>query len=198
MPADSLQRHSLAYRKNEAAILAGRVPEKFLRILPHVKEGPVLEIGAAEGVLTLLLAERGLVVTGLELTETRHRAAKELRDKWLRLGRRVEQGFMFRGDIREPEQLKILKGATTLVAVRVLYHLGDKAPMVIAEAGRCGVRNVVLCGNRNRAACWRNPDAEPYDYYSSIEGMTELLTRAGYAIADVVPEGDPIVVGRRS
>lgn len=197
MPTDSLQKHSLAYRKNADAILAGRAPDKYLRILPHVKEGPVLEIGAAEGVLTLLMAERGLNVLGIELTDARTQAANELRRRWLAQGRVVEQGLVIQGDAtRDPA--RYFTGVATLVAVRAIYHLGDLAQVVVSEAGSCGVRNVVLCGNRNRAARWRNPDAEPYDYYSSIDGMTQLLTSAGYEIADVVPEGDPIVVGRRS
>jgi hypothetical protein len=63
------------------------------------------------------------------------------------------------------------------------------------------IPNVVLCGNRNRAARWRagTPDEPLGDFnrYAALEGMVELLTRHGYRITQVVTEGDEIVVGER-
>jgi hypothetical protein len=49
-------RLSLAFRKNEAAIRRGDVPDKYTRLLPFITGKRILEIGSAEGVLSLLLA----------------------------------------------------------------------------------------------------------------------------------------------
>ena len=46
---------SLAFRKNEAAIRRGEVPDKYTRLLPYITGERILEIGSAEGVLALLL-----------------------------------------------------------------------------------------------------------------------------------------------
>jgi hypothetical protein len=51
---------SLAYRKNEASIQAGDVPEKYRGSFRTSRRQRILEIGSAEGVLlALLLAKRG-------------------------------------------------------------------------------------------------------------------------------------------
>jgi SAM-dependent methyltransferase len=190
---DALVKNSLAYRKNEGAILRGDVPEKYLRLLPHIPGERILEIGSAEGVLALLLAKDGREVTALERRAERHQAALRLRDKW------GAQGIRFIcGDIRN--NLFLLDGIETLVAVRMIYYLGDELDEVFAEAAK-HVRNVVLCGNKNRAQWWRdgvpNRNDRANNYYASHEGMTDLLLRHGYRIKTVIEEGDPIVVGER-
>ena len=67
---------SLAFRKNEAAIFRGDVPQKYLRLLPFIQGNKILEIGSAEGVLSLLLAKQGKEVIALERDEGRHLAAQ--------------------------------------------------------------------------------------------------------------------------
>jgi hypothetical protein len=191
---------SLAYRKNHDAIWSGDAPFKYQRVLAHVTEGPVLEIGAAEGVLALLMAERGLDVTALELRRERHEAAVALQRHWLELDRKVGSASMMLGDIANG--LDLLGGFQTLVAVRVIYHLRDRVGEVIGAAHERGVRNVVLCGNRNRAAMfYKNQGVDNslgrFNYYASVDGMIEALTSAGYKVEDIVEQGDPIVVGRR-
>lgn len=182
---------SLAYRKNEAAIMRGDVPEKYTRILPHIPGQRILEIGSAEGVLALLLAKQGKEVTALERQRDRHESAQRLRDAW---GMDVGGPRFICGDIRD--NLRRLEGVDTFLAVRVIYYLKDDLDAVFAEVAK-KVPNVVLCGNRNRADRYRagNPD-QPSDYYASLEGMTDLLHRHGYRISTVVSEGDEIVVGR--
>lgn len=183
---------SLAYRKNEAAILRGDVPAKYTRILPYISGDNILEIGSAEGVLALLLAKAGKQVTALERSQERHEAAQHLRDAW---GMDVSGPRFVCGDIMD--NLNRLDGVDTLVAVRMIYYLRDHLDTVFAEVAK-KVPNVVLCGNRNRADRYRagNPD-QPSDYYASVGGMTELLLRHGYKIRAVLGEGDEIVVGRR-
>lgn len=190
MPDDHEMTASLCFRKNEAAIMAGDVPEKYTRLLPHIPGERILEIGSAEGVLALLLAKEGREVTALERKAERHEAAQRLRDNWGFSGVRF-----ICGDIRN--NLFLLEGVETLVAVRMIYYLGDELDEVFAKP----VPNIVLCGNKNRAQWWRDGIPNRNDladnYYASHEGMTDLLLRHGYKIKTVIEEGDPIVVGER-
>ena len=191
MGVDALQRSSLAYRKWRSEIWQGRVPEKYTRLLPYIQGSPILELGSAEGVLSLLLAKRGGDVIGLELRPERHEEALRLKRAWSGRAKFVC------GDIRE--HLHLLQRVETLVAVRAIYYLRNDAPAVMAFAAAAGIRRVVLCGNGNRAARYQhNPhdDLGKFNRLASVEGMSELLARAGYSIAQLVREGDPIVIGR--
>jgi SAM-dependent methyltransferase len=183
---------SLAFRKNEAAILRGDVPAKYIRLIPHIPGERILELGSAEGVLALLLAKQGRQVTALERNQDRHIAALDLRDSWGVNGVRF-----ICGDIRD--NLRHLAKAETLVAVRMIYYLRTDLDKVFAEVAK-HVPNVVLCGNRNRADRYRagvadEPDG-PHNFYASAEGMRAVLCRHGYSIVAEVKDGDEIVVGR--
>lgn len=182
---------SLAYRKNEAAILRGEVPDKYLRLVPYITGDSILEIGSAEGVLSLLLASQGKFVTALERKLERHEAALALKAAWKAAG-----GVFVHGDIAD--NLHLLEGIDTLVAVRMIYYLRDEIDAVFSEVA-AKVNKIVLCGNKNRAAWWRQgiPDREDgaVNYYASQEGMRALLERHGYAIVQEETDGDPIVVG---
>jgi hypothetical protein len=186
---------SLAYRKNEAAILSGDVPEKYTRLLPYIPGHKVLEIGSAEGVLSLLLAKQGKEVIALERNPERHESAQRLRDSW---GMDVSGPRFICGDIRD--NFHRLDGIETLVAVRMIYYLRDDLDRVFTEAAK-RVPNVVLCGNRNRANRYRQGAEDepggPHNFYASLEGMKALLMRHGYTITVEVTEGDEIVVGER-
>lgn len=185
---------SLAYRKNEAAILRGDVPEKYTRLLPYIPGERILEIGSAEGVLALLLAKAGKRVTAVEQSEERHEAAQRLREDWGVWGPTFVCGHI-------QDNLHELEGKDTLVAVRMIYYLGDALDTVFAEAAK-HIPNVVLCGNGNRAGRWRQGNPDPplleWNKYAAREGMIELLERHGYRIVreGTVNKGDEVVVGR--
>jgi len=202
---------SLAYRQNEAAILRGDVPEKYLRILPHIPPGRILEIGAAEGVLSLLLASRGNHVIGLEKSRERHGNSLRLRELWairelnrarqknpLRPQTYIDKAELICGDIRE--RFDLLRDVDTLVAVRMIYYLRGDIDAVFARIAE-KVPNVVLCGNRGRAKRYHEgrPDQPlgEFNLYASAEGMRAVLQRHGYEIAGEVTDGDAIVVGRK-
>lgn len=199
---------SLAFRKNEAAIIAGDVPEKFQRLLPHIPGNRILEIGSAEGVLALLMARRDggnkRSVIALERSEQRVDAAMALHKEWNSRFSFAGGGWIefVCGDIRD--NLGLLDGAgegvDTLVAVRMVYYLRDDLDKVFAEVAK-HVPNVVLCGNRNRADRYRagakDEPGGPHNYYASLEGMKALLERHAYTIVSEVTEGDEIVVGRK-
>jgi hypothetical protein len=194
VPDDRLMSASLAYRKNEAAILRGEVPEKYTRLLPFISGDRIIELGAAEGVLACLLAQRGKAVTAVERKVERHTAARNLAETW-----GVSSVTFVQSDIADC--MGLLAGHDTLVAVRMIYYLRERLDEVFAEVAK-QVPNVVLCGNKNRAAMWRDcipdrPDGAE-NYYASSEGMKALLLRHGYEIVREEPEGDPIVVGRKN
>lgn len=182
---------SLAYRNNEAAILRGEPPEKYTRILPYIGGERILEIGSAEGVLSLLLARDGRQVTALELSRERHEDALRLAAAWGSDAVELVNGAI-------ADRLDLLEGKDTLVAVRMIYYLRGAIDSVFAEVAKC-VPRVVLCGNRNRADKWRagTPHAPlgEFNRYAAREGMRELLQRHGYRIAEEVTDGDEIVVG---
>lgn len=193
---------SLAFRKNEAAILRGDVPEKYTRLLPHIPGDRILEIGSAEGVLALLLARADAgnkeAVTALEKRQERHASAIALHREWAQRYPFSAQPCFVNGKISDC--LDLLEGVDTLVAIRMIYYLGADLDRVFAAAAEW-VPNVVLCGNKNRSTWWRegipNRNDRADNYYASPEGMTELLTRHGYRIVNRVLDGDPIVVGSR-
>ena len=144
------------------------------------------------------MAERKHKVYALELRPERHEEAKRLQRLWQSQGRDVSGCEMVLGDIRQKRDL--LSKVDTLVAVRSIYYLRDQVDNVFAEVGK-HVKRVVLCGNKNRAKTYFDAGGNPTDnlgrfnFYASVEGMTEVLENAGYTIAETVREGDPIVVG---
>lgn len=193
---------SLAYRKNEAAILRGEVPRKYTRIVPHVSGERVLEIGSAEGVLALLLAKAGKSVFAVEQNVDRHDAALRLYQTWMAaklLPDTVEVEHLI-WPAREALKWVVPGAFDTLVAVRMIYYLRDQIDAVFAEVAE-KIPNVVLCGNRNRADAWRGGQPHEglgeFNFYASAEGMIALLERHGYEIVDRVLDGDEIIVGRK-
>ena len=195
---------SLAYRKNESAIKRGAIPEKYTRLLPYIPGDRVLEVGSAEGVLALCLGRADLgakkEVTALERKAERHESALALRSQWASIYRFTAMPVFFNGAIED--NLPLLGGVDTLVAVRAIYYFGENLDRVFTEAAR-KVENVVLCGNGNRARRWREgipaDDTKADNFYASREGMTELLKRHGYRIVQEgsVNKGDEVVVGRK-
>ena len=189
---------SLAYRLNQGAIWRSDVPEKYTRLIEHIPGERVLEIGAAEGVLALLLARKKTKVIALEKHTKRHAAALELQAHWRAMGIDVDRCEMLAGDIRE--RLDLLQGVDTLVAIRMIYHLHGDIHPVFEHVAR-HVSHVVLCGNEGRARRSQDPNYEPadrtaqFDRYASIEGMTRLLEGVGYTIRETAVDGDPVVVG---
>ena len=193
-----LKRGSHEFRTNADLILRGRIPPKYARLIDLVPGDRVLEVGAAEGVLALLLACRKQQVIALDKNEDRLKWARRLQAHWQGRGVDVSRCRMVHGDLRE--HLDLLEAVDTLVAIRMIYYLHEDVWRVFEHVGR-HVPNVVLCGNQWRAERSRCPDYAPvkrddhFNRFASVEGMTELLETCGYSIARTVPDGDPIVVG---
>jgi hypothetical protein len=192
---------SLAYRTNRKAIWNGDIPEKYARLVDLVPGQRILELGAAEGVLSLLLAQNKEKVFALEMKRERHEEALRLKSSWQERGLDVGRCEMVLGNIKD--RLHLLKSVDTLLAVRSIYYLRGDLTEVFDAIGR-HVPNVVLCGNRNRARKYVESHGNPDDplgkanYYATLEGMTALLEGCGYAIVTSIAEGDPIVIGAKA
>jgi hypothetical protein len=200
MPVEENERPSLAYKRHGADIRDGVVPAKYTRLVPYIKGECALEIGAAEGVLTLLLARERLVTNaiGLELRPDRHHASLRLQQRWNTLGFDTRRAQLVCGDILE--NFGLLAGVDVLIAVRAIYYMREHAPRVMAAAAAAGVKRIVLCGNRGRQQQHRQePRSElgRFNFLAAIEGMTALLEGAAYRIETTLDHGDPIVVGVR-
>ena len=191
---------SLAYRNNRKAIWRGDIPEKYARLVDLVPGQRVMELGAAEGVLSLLLAQKKEKVFALELKGERHEEAQRLKASWQDRGLDVGRCEMVLGNIKQ--QLHLLRAVDTLLAVRSIYYLRTDLADVFDAVSR-HVPNVVLCGNRNRARKYVESHGNPDDplgkenYFATLEGMTSLLEGCGYAIVNSIGEGDPIVIGAK-
>lgn len=198
--AGARTRGSLAYRTNREAIWKGKIPKKYLRLIEHVKGNRILELGSAEGVLALLLAQNKEKVIGLELSKERYEEALRLQAHWRNQGMNVDRCEFVQGNI--VDRLDLLEQVDTFLGVRSIYYLRDDIQRVFEKIGQ-HARYVILCGNKNRAHRYfesgGNPDDKlgRFNFYASLEGMTSVLESVGYSIVTTVTEGDPIVVGTK-
>ena len=192
---------SLAYRNNRDAIWRGDIPEKYSRLVELVPGERILELGAAEGVLSLILAQSKQKVFALELRQSRHEEALRLQASWRQRGLDVHRCEMIHGNIAD--RFDLLDSVDTLVAVRSIYHLREDLDAVFDAVGQ-RVPNVVLCGNANRARQYHaakgrtNGGGGDFNYFASVEGMIAVLEARRYTIVRVVAQGDPIVVGAKA
>lgn len=189
---------SLFYRENLDATEHGDIPHRYLRVASEVSGDRVLEMGAAEGTLCLLLAQRKRYVIGVEPHPQRVAVAVQRIAAAQPLVGRVS--FVY-GDVRD--HLSLLDKVDTFVGMRCIYYLREDIGLLFdAIAER--VPEVVLTGNAEREARFASGDRSKlgeYERYATLEGMTELLQSRGYQItlceAGVPNERDPMVVARR-
>lgn len=196
-------RGSLEFRRHEELISEGNVTAKYARILPFVPGETVFEMGAAEGVLSLLLSERKEKVWAVERSLERHQRAKELKDQWLARGFPAESCEMLHGDLSD--HMELLDASETFLAVRALYYLGKGIEDVVAQAWK-NVDNIVLVGNRFRSEKYFSGRTSSHsvgqveglnNYYASLDGMWTLVSRQGFSVRHAIPDGDPILVACR-
>lgn len=190
---------SVDYLAHEKILKEGLLPDKFARLLPLIEGDRILEIGSAEGILAMALTASKSRVVSLDITPARQEAGKKLQEAWINAGRgEVTRCEFICGDIFE--RFDLLKDADTVIASRVIYYFHEAMHDLISACAKHGVSGIVLVGNEYRAVAWdQNRDGKElgkYAYYSTVAGMKELLETHGYAAVTVIPEGDPVVVGR--
>ena len=191
---------SLAYRNAEEEIRKGHPPKKYTRLLPYITGDRILEIGSAEGVLALTFCheKKPSSYIALELREDRHENAVKLKTQWEALNKNVGAVTLKVGDIRD--NLELFDSVDTVVFIRSIYYLREDIDRVMLEAYKRGVKRVVLCGNKNRAAQSMNDpmsDEGIFNKPASEQGMMEILVRAGYNPTRHLLIDDPVVTGCR-
>jgi len=193
---------SLAFRKNEKGIYQGKIPDKYKRIIPYIKGNTVLEIGSAEGVLSLLLAQEKDKVIAVERHKDRYEEALRLKEAWNKLGYKVDNCHFIHGDIRD--NFHLLEGIDTVIAVRVIYYFGKNLNNIFLNFfKRC--KFIVLVGNINRSKKYQQGEyignIGKDNYYASSKGMIEILKTHRYGIHQSVLEDsnlDPIIIGKKT
>lgn len=193
---------SLAFRRNQEAIYRGEIPDKYSRLIPYIRGKHILELGAAEGVLGLFLAEKGKHVICVERDRKRYEAALILKKHWKRTRGLKGTCTMVLGDLSE--RLDLLDKIDTVVGIRVIYYFSEaeryRVFLNIAKRG-C---EVVLGGNAGRAESYYRRQTDKLgdrNFYASATGMKTLLEANDYRIIEYVKEEigrkkvDPIVTG---
>lgn len=138
-----------------------------------------------------------LKVIAVEKQQDRYEEALRLKFQWYTLGCNWVEGVQFvNADIRN--RMDLLRGIDTLVAVRCIYYLREDIPKFFNEVAK-RVPRVVLCGNPHRWPKYKHVPEKlgEFNYYSSLEGMKDILRGSGYRIIHEVKDGDPIVTGAR-
>ena len=189
---------SVDYLAYEDLLKEGGLPEKFTRILPLVDGDRILEIGSAEGILAMALTATKSKVVSLDITPARQEGGRKLQEAWLKAGRsEVTRCEFVCGDIFD--RFDLLQNADTVIASRVIYYFHEAMHDLVSACARSGVTSIVLVGNEYRAEAWNNnrdgKELGKFAYYSTVEGMKDLLEKHGYKVLQVLPEGDPVVVG---
>jgi len=192
---------SLAFRKNHDEIYQGKIPSKYTRLVPYIKGNTILEVGAAEGVLSLLLAQTKGRVIGIERNEERYLEALRLQKAWKLQGKKVDNCQFFNVDIIN--NLNLLQDIDTFVAIRTMYYFKENMDKIFTNiAKRC--KFIVLGGNKNRAIEYAKGNyignVAENNYYASSAGMTEIAIQYGYVLDHVISETsgeDPLVVGKK-
>jgi hypothetical protein len=188
---------SLEYDAHRDRHWNGEIVETYQRLLPIIPGRSVVEIGAAEGIMSLSIALNKDRVRSIEITPVRHQRAVELRDRWLELGKPVSNCEMMMADVfADPT---VIHGFDTLYASRVIYYFGERLEGFMQNVARSN-RFVVFVGNESRQRAYRkgrNKEVGEYAKYTSLEGLIELVSRHGYNVVNTINTGDPVVVGER-
>jgi len=190
--------NSVDYRKHKRMLNSGDAPEKFKRLAEIVPGEKVVDVGAGEGILALVMAATKTKTRAIDVTPRRYETGLALRDKWISLGKTSERCELVLGDALANPSL--LDGFDTLVASRVIYYFGENIDRFIAQAAE-RVEYVCLVGNASRNRRYARgkipSDIGENVIYSTPEGMKSLLQSHGFEIIQTADFGDPVVIGRK-
>jgi hypothetical protein len=187
---------SLFYRENKADIDAGRTPARYGRVAGCISTDSVLEMGAAEGTLGLLVAETGKRYLGVESNPARHIEAA----RRIALQGSLDSHALLLGDIRH--HMSLLSDFDTFVGMRCIYYLRSDIHKVFDRICT-SVQEVVLVGNAEREERFlagERGSLGEFEYFATLDGMTSLLTARGFLVSrtehGVPRQVDPLVIAR--
>ena len=198
------KRHQVEFRKNEQAIRQGQIPNRLDEFAKLIPGESFVEVGSADGTLSLHLGRNGKKVFGVELTEYRHQKALELKEAWLNRGEDVSQVNFICGDSRQAGPY--LDQVETLVLSRTLYHLRADAEPLIARAKQSdALKNIAILGNRVKERVYLEGGnirglEKKYLALASLQGMSDLLTQNGFVIElgiESTDETDAVVIASK-
>lgn len=187
---------SLFYRENQADIEAGRIPTRYGRVAECISSDSVVEMGAAEGTLGLLVAETGKRYLGVESNPARHMEAA----RRIALNGSLNSHALLLGDIRN--HMSLLSDFDTFVGMRCIYYLRSDIHEVFDRICT-SVQEVVLVGNAEREERYlsgKRGSLGESEYFATLDGMTSLLTARGFLVSStergVPSQVDPLVIAR--
>jgi 2-polyprenyl-3-methyl-5-hydroxy-6-metoxy-1,4-benzoquinol methylase len=189
---------SIEFGANQASHWNAEPVEKFARLIPILPGRSVVEIGAAEGILSLTIAPSKDRVRAIDITKARHEQALALKRRWLELGKSVNHCEMVQGDIlKNPE---LIQGFDTLVASRVIYYFGDQLDEFMRNVA-ANVRHICLIGNPTRAEQFHKGKygklGPEFARYATLEGMIDLVERYGFRVTHQDRNLDPLIIADR-
>jgi len=215
-------RLSIAFRTASQNIVNGDIPKKYKKILKHIEGDSILEVGSAEGVLSLLAADKkpNRHVLGLERHTIRYQTSLRLKEAWRKLGKHVSNCEFLHDDLIN--NLHLLKGRDTFMGIRVIYYFLHDIDKIFSEVSK-HCKRIILGGNYSRSdgrqssikgvstvkVLGTNPNLSyaPYNviernpnYYASAKGMEEIGKKYGYETELLIPENipahsDPLYIG---
>ncbi len=166
-----------------------------------IKGNNVIEIGCAEGLLTLRLAQDRSSIIGYEISEHRYKKALELKHNLLEKGLNVSNVSFINKDILSEDHIP--ECVDSIIAVRVLYHFRRKRDLdrlVDNYIAKC--KYVLFVGDRFKAEIYDSFNVDfcyhptKYFYFATKAGMHSLLARGDFQInTGVTSYGDPYVIG---
>ncbi len=188
---------SIEFDANKEVHWQGQTVPKFDRLVPIMPGNSLVEIGAAEGILSLTMAPHKERVRAIDITPARHQKALELKARWIELGKPVENCEMVLGDaLKHPE---LIAGFDTLMASRVIYYFGTYLEEFMDNV-RKNVDNVCFIGNPVRTARLAQGSTGKlgeYAKYATVPGMIELVERHGFKVWHVDETLDPLIIAKK-
>ncbi len=195
--------HQGSFRDNKSDIFNGILPERYEELSRLIPGRRILDVGSADGTLSLHLSGDRDFVYGLEPSTPRYKTALKLQEVWRRSSDLYGNcQFLNFGVMDRPE---ILADVDTVIFIRVLYHLGPGAAEVMKLIGvAANIRRVVLCGNRVKEERLERGEElaalGPHAMLATEAGMVQFLNDHDFeveAIHRLETTGDCLLVGVR-
>ncbi len=195
--------HQGAFEKHREEIFKGLVPERYSEIAGYVPGAKVLDVGSADGTLTVYLATSKKEVHGSEISKARFQTSLKLKKAWLQQGLISDNCTFYHRKVTDLEDL--LSIVDCVVLIRVLYHLKEDADKLFSMIARkSNIKYVAVCGNASKEKKLERDEPisglEDFAVLATEKGMIDFLESHGFMIKQQVrlkSTGDCLLVGER-